>query len=143
MKTAFIRDSAPQAETEAAAVRRLLAEAVDSLGELVADHIRLARVELATDLRIYASAAGAVVVAALLVAVGYLLAAVAVALALARFLGTPAAFGVVAGLHLLVGGLCAGAASGRVRRTKVLRETVAEARRSVRALARPSERPAS
>jgi hypothetical protein len=71
------------------------------------------------------------------------LAAVAGALALARFLGMPAAFGVVAAFHLLVGGLCVGAASGRARRTKVLRETVAEARRSVRALTHPAERPAS
>jgi hypothetical protein len=143
MKPVSTSASSPQVETEAAAVRRLLAEAVASLGELVADHIRLARAELATDLRIYATATGAVVVAALLLTVGYVLAAVAAALALARFTGMPAAFGVVAGFHLLVGGICVGTASGRVRRTKVLRETVSEARRSVRALALPSGRPVS
>jgi hypothetical protein len=130
-----------RAETDAAAVRRLLAEAIDSLGALVADHIRLARLELATDLRIYATATGAVGIAALLLTVGYVLAAVAAALVLARSLGMPAAFGLCAAFHFLVGAICVGAASGKVRRTKVLRETVLEARRSVRALAHPSERP--
>ena len=142
MKT-FFADSSPKAETDAAAVRRLLAEALDSLGELVADHVRLARVELATDVRIYATATGSVVVAVLLLTVGYGLAAVAAAIALARVVGMPAAFGLVAAFHLLVGALCVGAASSRVRRTRVLRETVNEARRSVRALAHPAERPVS
>jgi hypothetical protein len=140
MKTVLTSESSPKAETDANAVRRLLAEAVDSLGALVADHLRLARLELATDLRIYATATGAVGVAVLLVTVGYVLAAVAAALVLARSVGMPAAFGLIAAFHFLVGGLCVGAASGRVRRTKVLRETVVEARRSVRALAHPAER---
>jgi Putative Actinobacterial Holin-X, holin superfamily III len=142
MKTIFT-ESSPKPETDAVAVRRLLAEAVESLGELVADHVRLARVELATDVRIYATATGSVVAAVLLLAVGYVLAAVAAAVALARSVGTPAAFGLVAAFHLLVGVVCVGAASSRVRRTMVLRETAAEARRSVRALARPSERSVS
>jgi hypothetical protein len=147
MKTVVATESSPPAETDAAQgvdrLRGLLAETVDSLGALVGDHIRLARVELATDLHIYAAAAGAVVMAALLLTVGYVLAAVAGALALARSLGMPAGFALVAAFHFLVGGICVGAASGSVRRTKVLRETVVEARRSVRALVHPSERPVS
>jgi hypothetical protein len=143
MKTTFTNESSPKTETDAAAVRRLLAEAVDSLGELVADHLRLARVELAADVRIYAAATGSVVVAVLLLTVGYVLATVAGALALAGLVGMPAAFGLVAGFQILVGALCVGAAARRVRRTKVLRETVDEARRSVRALAHPAGRPVS
>jgi hypothetical protein len=142
MKTNFA-DSSQKAEADAVAVRRLLAEAADSLGELVADHGRLARVELATDVRTYATATGSVVVAVLLLTVGYGLGAVAAAVVLGRVVGMPAAFALVAAFHLLVGSLCVGAASGRVRRTRVLRETVNEARRSVRALAHPAERPVS
>jgi hypothetical protein len=140
MKTVFAPATSAKAEADAAPVRQLVAEAVDSLGELVADHMRLARVELAADVRIYAGATGVVVVAALLLTAGYVLASVAAALALARFTGMPAAFGLVAAFHLLVGGLFVRAASTKVRRTKVLRETVAEARRSVRALAHSPER---
>ena len=140
MQTVFPHARSPKAEGDAATVRQLVAEAVDSLGELVADHTRLARLELAADVRIYARATGGVVVAALLLTAGYVLASVAAALALARFTGMRAAFGLVAAFHLLVGGLFVRAASTKIRRTKVLRETVAEARRSVRALAHSPER---
>lgn len=143
MKTVFPIEAAPKSEADGATIRKLVAEAVDGLGELVADHIRLARIELATDLRIYAGATGGIVVAAWLLTVGCLLAAVAGALALARFVGMPAAFGAVAAFHLLVAGLCVRAASGEVRRTKALRETIAEARRSARTLAHPPERSAA
>lgn len=135
--------TSPKPETDGAAVRRLLAQTVDSLGELVADHLRLARAELATDVRVYATATGSVVGALLLVTVGYGLAAVAGALALSRLVGMPAAFALVAAFHLLVGGLFVVAASRRVRRTRVLRDTVTEARRSARALAHPAEGPVS
>lgn len=143
MKTIPNAEPPKEAESDATSVRKLVGEAAGSLGELVADHIRLARVELATDVRIYASAAGGVVVAVLLVGVGYLLASVAAALGLARLTGTPLAFGLVAVFHLVVGAIWVRAASGRVRRTKVLRETIAEAHRSVRALAHPPGRQAS
>ena len=138
MKTVLPREPSPQPGADAAAVRRLIAEAADSVGELLADHIRLARVELAADVRIHAGAAAGVLGAALLVLVGGLLASVSAALGLAPLLGMPVAFGVVAVFHLVVGAFCVRAASAKVRRTRVLRETIAEARRSVRALAHPS-----
>ena len=89
MQTVFPHARSPKAEGDAATVRQLVAEAVDSLGELVADHTRLARLELAADVRIYARATGGVVVAALLLTAGYVLGSVAAALALARFTGMP------------------------------------------------------
>src|SRR6185437_14931551 len=73
MQTVFPHARSPKAEGDAATVRQLVAEAVDSLGELVADHTRLARLELAADVRIYARATGGVVVAALLLTAGYVL----------------------------------------------------------------------
>jgi hypothetical protein len=143
MKTVFATEPSPRSETDAAAVRRLVGEAADSVGELVADHIRLARVELAADVRIYAGAAGGAVGAVLLVSIGSLLASVAAALGLAPLLGMPVSFGTVAALQLVVGGLCIRSSSRKLRRTKVLRETLAEAQRSVRALAHSPERPKS
>jgi Putative Actinobacterial Holin-X, holin superfamily III len=133
-------EPAPKGESDAAGVKRLVAEAADSLGELLADHIRLARLELEADALIYAGAAGWVIVAVLLAAIGYLLASVAAVLGLARLTGMPTASGLVAAFHLAVGAGCFHAASRRLRRTKVLRETTAEARRSKAAAAQTSER---
>jgi|SRR5579871_1186955 len=139
MKTVF-SEGTTKPEPDAATVPSLIAQAVESLGELVVDHIRLARVELATDVRIYASATGGVVVAVLLVTIGYLFASAAAALALAPLTGMPVAFALVAALHLVVGGLCVHVASTKARRTRLLRETTAEARRTAHALAHPSGR---
>src|SRR5579871_4472237 len=130
MKTVF-SEGTTKPEPDAATVPSLIAQAVESLGELVVDHIRLARVELATD---------GVVVAVLLVTIGYLFASAAAALALAPLTGMPVAFALVAALHLVVGGLCVHVASTKARRTRLLRETTAEARRTAHALAHPSGR---
>ncbi|HVV48524.1 MAG TPA: phage holin family protein [Polyangia bacterium] len=133
-------DTSSNSEADAASVRRLVAEAADSLGGLVADHIKLARVELTADVRVYVGAAGGVVAAVLFMVMGYGLASVAAALGLARRTGMPVAFALLAALQLLVGGLCVRAAMGRVRRIRVLRETLVEARQSVRALAHRTQR---
>jgi hypothetical protein len=120
---------------EAAALVALLKETADSLGVLIADHVKLARIELQTDVRIYAGALGVSLVAGVLLLFGYLFAWTALALALARSWSAPAAFAAVAAVHLLIGVLSLRAASRRVKRTKLLRESIVEARGSVRALA--------
>jgi hypothetical protein len=122
-----------------AGVTRLLKETADSLGVLIGDHIKLARIELSTDLRIYSGALGASLVAALLLLVGYLFAWEAAAFFIARYWGAPIALGLVAILHLTAGAVSLGAVSRKLRRTKAMRETVTEVRRSVRALAHPIE----
>ena len=119
------------------ALGALLKETADSVGVLIADHVKLARVELETDVRIYAGALGVSLAAGALLLFGYVFACAALALALAKIWGAPIAFAFVAAVHLLVGGLSLGAVSRKVQRTKVLRESIAEARRSVRALAHP------
>jgi hypothetical protein len=128
----------PTDSEEAAGVSRLLEETADSLGALIGDHIKLARIELATDLRIYSTALGVALVAALLLLVAYLFAWQAAAFLMARTWGMPVALGVIAIFHLVAAGLGLGAVSRRVRRTKVMRETVTEARRTVRALVHPA-----
>jgi hypothetical protein len=120
------------------ALGAVLKETADSLGVLIADHVKLARVELETDVRIYAGALGVSLVAGGLLLFGYAFACAALALALAKLWGAPVAFAAVAAAHLLVGGLGLGAVSRKVQRTKLLRESIREGRRSVRALAHPA-----
>jgi uncharacterized membrane protein YqjE len=120
---------------DATALGALLQETAESLGALIADHVKLARIELQTDVRIYARAVGVSLAAGALLVFGYLFAWTALALALARLWGPPAAFAAVAAVHLLVGALSLGAVSRKVERTKLLRESIVEARGSVRALA--------
>ena len=124
------------------ALGALLKETADSLGVLIADHAKLARIELETDLRIYAGALGVSLVAGLLLVLGYVFAWTALALALGSLWGVPVAFAAVAAVHLLVGALSLAAVSRKVERTKLLRESIVEARRSVRAVAHPAVAPA-
>jgi hypothetical protein len=128
---------------DATALRALLKETADSLGVLVADHVKLARVELEADVRIYAGALGVSLAAGALLVFGYAFACAALALGLAKIWGAPVAFALVAAVHLVVGGLSLGAVSRRVQRTKVMRESIVEARRSIRALAPPLKDQAS
>ena len=115
----------------------LLKETADSLGVLIADHVKLARVELEADVRIYAGALGVSLAASVLLFFGYAFAWAALALALARIWGAPVALAFVAAIHLLVGGITLAAVSRKVQQTKLMRESIVEARRSVRALAHP------
>ena len=128
---------------DSSAVSALLKDTADNLGALVADHLKLARIELETDVRIYAGALGISLAAGVLLLVGYLFAWAAVAVGLAKIWGASAGFAVVAGAHLLVGGLGLAAVSRKLQRTKVLRESIVEVRRSVRALAHPMKGHAS
>jgi hypothetical protein len=128
---------------DATALSALLKETTDSLGVLIADHLKLARIELETDVRIYAGAVGVSLAAGALLLFGYAFAWTALALALAKLWGPPFGFGLVASVHLLAGGLSLGAVSRKVRRTKLMRESIVEARRSVRAVAHPTKGQAS
>lgn len=120
---------------DAKALGALLKEMADSLGVLIADHVKLARIELQTDVRIYAGALGVSLVAGIVLVFGYLFAWTALALALAQRWSAPVSFAAVAAVHLLLGALSLRAVSRKVQRTKVLRESIVEARGSVRALA--------
>ena len=90
---------------DATALGALLEETAASVGLLIADHVKLARIELETDVRIYAGALGVSLLAGVLLLFGYVFAWTALALALAQLWSAPVAFAVVAAVHLLVGGL--------------------------------------
>jgi len=117
----------------------LVRETVDGLRTLIADHIKLARVELATALTTSGRSVAALAGAGGVLAVGYVFAWIAAALGLGRLIGAPLAFVAVAVLHLLVGGLAIAWATGKVRRTRLMNDTVAETKSTVHALRHPMD----
>jgi putative superfamily III holin-X len=121
----------------------LIRETIDGLRDLIADHIKLARVEMASDAKTYGASLAVVVVAGLVLAIGYIFGLIAAALALGRVWGRPLAFLVVGVLHLVVGGIAMATAMARMRRTHPMHDTVVEAKDSLSALARPLQGRAS
>ncbi|HEY6477643.1 MAG TPA: phage holin family protein [Polyangia bacterium] len=113
----------------------LVRETVDGLRTLIADHIKLARIELATDLKTYGRSVAVLAGAGGVLALGYLFAWIAAGLGLGRVIGAPLAFAAIAGLHLVVGAFAIGWAVGKVRRTRLMQGTVVEAKSSASALA--------
>ena len=121
----------------------LLRETVDGLRTLIADHIKLARIEMVADAKTYGRSVAVLAVAGLVLAIGYVFALIAAALGLARHWGAPAAFGAVAALHLVVGGIAVAWSVGKMKRTRLMHDTVVEAKGSISALARPLQGRAS
>jgi hypothetical protein len=115
----------------------LVRETIDGLRTLIADHIKLARIELETDLKTYARGTAVVVVAGVILAIGYVFAWIAAALALGHLWGPATAFIAVAGFHLVVGFITLLLATGRMKRTRLMHGSAVEARTSVTALAHP------
>ena len=95
-------DTSPRAQEPALLL--LVKEVIESLGTLLAGHVRLARVELDGDARRFARRGAFVLLAGALLFVGYALACVAAAIALARVWSAPLAFLAIGGAHLAAGG---------------------------------------
>jgi len=114
----------------------LVKEAASDFGQLVADHIRLARVEMTADAKSYAHDIAMLLVGAFVLAAGYGLACIAGGLALAKIMGGPLAFASLAFLHLLVGGLALGLMVRKMKRVHLMQETKLEVSRSVDAISR-------
>jgi len=121
----------------------LIRETLDGLRDLIADHIKLARVELVGDAKTYGRSVAVLAVAGLVLAIGYVFGLIAAALALGRVWGAPLAFVVVGALHLIVGGIAVASSLARMRRTHPMHDTVVEAKDSLAALARPLQGRAS
>jgi Putative Actinobacterial Holin-X, holin superfamily III len=95
------------------ALATLLKDVVDGLGTLVAGHLKLARVELEASAKTYGRAVGLIALAGALLLLGYALACIAGALALAKIVGAPFAFLIVGGVHLLAAGAALAVFLGR------------------------------
>jgi hypothetical protein len=112
----------------------LVRETADGLGRLMGDHIKLARLELVSDLKAYVQKAGLLTVMAVFLALGYALACVGLSLVLAQWWGAIAGFFAVGGFHVLVGGIGLAVGIRNLRQTHLLDETINEVSRSVSTL---------
>ena len=112
----------------------LVKETADGLGQLVADHIKLARIEMTTDVRAYVRELSLLVVGGFVFSVGYGLACIAAGTALTRVMGAPLAFAGLAILHVVVGAIALGMAVRRMRRVQLMQESKEEVSRSVTSL---------
>jgi hypothetical protein len=112
----------------------LVKETASGLGQLVADHIHLARIEMTADAKGYARDVGMLMAGGFILAIGYGLACIAAATALARAIGTPLAYLGLALLHMAIGAIAFALILGRIKRVQVMRGTKQEVGRSVAAL---------
>ena len=119
-------------DTERGGLGGALARLADGLGRLLADHFALARVELREDLRLIARDAAMIAAFVPFVLIGYALLCVALATLLSTWVGSAGAFAIVGGVNLLVGGVGAAVAAGRLKQRPggVMTETLAEAERT-------------
>jgi hypothetical protein len=97
----------------------------------------LARIELVAELRSYGRGLTSIAVAVVLLLIGYVFACTAGALALARLVGAPLAFVIVAAPHLIAGAIGVVSGTRRVQQTPLLPESGAEVARTVNALSHP------
>lgn len=103
-----------------------LRELVDAFSELVAEHVRLARVELAEDARFIGLRLGLMAALAPLILVGYGFLCIALALALRRVMAADLAFLLVGFFNLLLAGVGIAVAGRQLGARKVMNATVAE-----------------
>src|SRR5262249_49856679 len=124
----------PRINDEGDSFITLVRETADGLGRLVAEHIRLAKVEVAADAKDYGRRVALLAGAGAIVAVGYLFAWIAIALALGRLIGSPLGFLLVGGLHVVAGLIVLSVISRRLKSARVMDQTVSEVGRTVSAL---------
>lgn len=116
-----------------------LHELVDAFSELVAQHVRLARMELAQDARFVGVRVGLIAALAPLILVGYGFLCLALALALRRVMADDLAFLLVGVLNLLIGGVGIAVVGRQLSERKVMNATIVELGSSA-AMVRPRER---
>jgi len=123
---------------EAPGVTDLVARLVDGLGELLAQHVALARLELGDEVQAVSRVLGTVALVTPLLAVGYALLCLALALALSPWLSLPGGVALVGAANLLGGGLGLWAVRRTLRRPRLagtqeaLRESTTELLAEVR-----------
>lgn len=123
-----------QANDEGDGIVARLKETADGLGQLVSDHVKLARIELVAEAKSYGRGVAVLAVAATVLVLGYAFACTAAGLALATVVSAPLAFAIVAAPNLIGGALGLVYAVRKMRQTRLLPESGVEAGRSVRAL---------
>jgi hypothetical protein len=124
-----------QKKEESDGIIALVKETADGFGHLIAEHVKLARLELVADAKASGRKIAVIAVIVPILFVGYALACVGLALLLAPSLGASNAFFLVGGGHVVLGGLAIAIAASRLSRVHPLNETAHEVSRSVEAIA--------
>ncbi|MDP1914655.1 MAG: phage holin family protein [Myxococcales bacterium] len=118
-----------------------LRDVVDGFSELTAQHIRLARVELADDAKYVGVRVGVIAALAPLILVGYGFLCVALALALRRVMAADLAFLLVGLVNLIGGVIGIVLAAKQLGARNVMHESVAALEASSALLPRGEDRP--
>lgn len=113
-------------------------ELVDAFSELVAQHVRLARMELAQDARFLGVRVGLIAAFAPLILVGYAFLCIALALTLRRVMVDELAFLLVGVLNLLIGGVGIAVVGRQLSERQVMSATIVELESSS-AMVRPHQ----
>lgn len=109
----------------------LIKETADGFGRLLADHIKLARLELVADVKSYGRQVTLIALIVPIIFIGYAIVCVGVAAALGPWLGLAGGLFLVGGAHILIGAIAIMVAVRRLRRAQPLSETVEEMTRSM------------
>jgi uncharacterized membrane protein YqjE len=128
-----------QMQEQPQGVTDLVARLVDGLGQLIAQHVALARIELGEEARSVSRTLGTLALFTPLVVVGYAMLCFGVAFAISPLLSVPGAVLLVGGVNLIAGGV------GLWRVIQVLKrphleDTTAAARESTEVFTRDARR---
>ena len=123
----------------------ILRDTADSMGSLVAEHVKLAKLELVTDARRLAHRAALLLLAIPILVLGYGMLWLGGAMALGRIIGTAEALLLVGGLHVVAGAATLLVASRRRQASgaHVLAETATEVGRTLATIRSPAKSPAN
>lgn len=109
----------------------LIKETADGFGHLLADHIKLARLELVADVKSYGRQVALIALIVPILFIGYIVVCFGLAALLARWLGHAGALFLVGGSHIAIGAVAIGIAIARLRRAQPMSESVEEMSRSM------------
>lgn len=113
-----------------------LGNLADGFSRLVAQHLALARLELAEDVKVLGKNAAMVAAFIPFVLIGYVFLCVGIAAWVAQSLGWAAGFAIVGGVHLVLGGVGIALAVSRLKGRAVLDDSMEEIQRSASVLSR-------
>ena len=115
----------------------LVRETADGFGHLIADHIKLARLELVADVKRHGRQVAVIAGIVPILFLGYALVCVGLAIFLSQWLGRAQAFFLIGGIHVVGGGVAITIAAKRLSRARPMHDSALEVDRSVTALTAP------